>query len=159
MFSFVLLGTIRSNIDPSGKYSDAVIWSAIEKVYLKKLFPSLEAIISENGSNFSSGQKQLVCLARSLVSENKIIVLDEATASMDPETCKLLQQTIRKNFSDCTVITIAHRLSTICDSDKVRHKKKWNYHLELSELMKNLLVRKILCFFRKFNVPVRLELQ
>lgn len=95
------------------------IWSAIEKVNLKGLFPSLEVPISEKGSNFSSGQKQLVCLARALMSENKIIVLDEATASMDPETCRLLQNTIRKNFSDCTIITIAHRLNTVQDSNKV----------------------------------------
>lgn len=115
----LFLGTIRSNIDPSGKYSDSEIWSAIENVNLKNLFPTLDVHITENGSNFSSGQKQLVCLARALMTKNKIIVLDEATSSMDPETCKLLQTTVRKNFYTCTIITIAHRLSTILESDKV----------------------------------------
>lgn len=80
---------------------------------------NLEEEIHEGGTNYSSGQRQLLCLARALVSKNKIIVLDEATASMDPETCALLQTTIKKNFADCTVITIAHRLNTISNSDMV----------------------------------------
>ncbi|KAJ8954540.1 hypothetical protein NQ318_000774 [Aromia moschata] len=112
-------GTIKTNIDPLDQYSDLMIWDAIEKVHLKQAITSLQEEIQEGGANYSSGQRQLVCLARALISKNKIIILDEATASMDPETCAVLQKTIKENFADCTVITIAHRLNTIADSDKV----------------------------------------
>ena len=115
--------SVRENLDLFGIHSDEAVQQALDDAHLGSVVAALpkgwDSMVSEGGSNFSVGQRRLICLARAILSNNRILVLDEATASVDRRTDEMLQEALQSSFKEGTIIAVAHRLETIIDYDIV----------------------------------------
>jgi len=116
-------GTIRYNLDPFNEYTDEKLWYVLEHVkckdFISKQGLGLDAPVEEFGGNYSAGQRQMLCLARAMLRDTKVVCLDEATASVDTETDDNMQKVIATEFVNCTILTIAHRINTIIENHQV----------------------------------------
>ena len=116
---FLFHGSIRENLDPFNQFTDQNLLKVIQESHSSDFVSSLDDQIIGNRSSLSCGQRQLLCLARSLLSQSKIVCLDEATAQVDPETEKLIFEALKKCFKHSTIITVAHKLDCVMDCDQV----------------------------------------
>ena len=121
--SMILDGTLRYNFDPKGEHTDKEIWKVLRKIgfddFVKKQPLYLSHVISENGSNLSIGEKQLICITRAILRKSKVVILDEATASIDFKHEEIVQKAIEQILKHSTLISIAHRIKTVLNSDKI----------------------------------------
>ena len=115
--------SLKNNIDPYGEFEDYKIIEILKnfEIWDEKFrdHNGLEFVIEDSGQNLSQGEKQLICMVRALLSQSKLILLDEATANIDIKTESLFQKAIKTKFNDCTVLIIAHRLNTIMFCDDI----------------------------------------
>lgn len=109
-------GSIRCNMDPYNNFKDGEIWNVLEEVKMKGAIKSLDC---RNFVGLSKGQKQLLCLARTILNKKKIVIFDEATADVDQETNELILKITKEKFSDCTLLIVAHREDSIRDCNKI----------------------------------------
>ncbi|KAA6372201.1 MAG: ABC transporter: Multidrug resistance-associated protein, ATP binding protein, partial [Streblomastix strix] len=135
-------GTLRYNLDIGNKCNDDRIWEVLRMVEMQEVISNLplglDTQVAEGGSNFSAGQRQLICFGRAILNNCRIVVMDEATASVDLETDAKIQKTIREQFADKTVIIISNRLNAIMNSDRIMVMKNGRVaELDTPEQLKN----------------------